>query len=66
MGNEIRIPVNSGLCGACINQNQIVNVPDAYNDNRFDNSSDEKTGYRTKSVLCIPIRNGNGRPNGVI
>lgn len=33
-----------------------VNIPDAYADPEFDRRLDQATGYRTKAVLCAPIR----------
>jgi signal transduction histidine kinase len=35
---------------------EIINIKDAYNDDRFDPTTDKKTGYRTRSILCMPIR----------
>ena len=35
-----------------------INIPDAYADDRFDEKSDLKTGYKTKSLLCVPMRSG--------
>ncbi|MGD9899746.1 MAG: ATP-binding protein, partial [Calditrichaceae bacterium] len=34
---------------------EVINIPDAYKDSRFDPSTDKKTGYLTKSILCMPI-----------
>ena len=35
----------------------LVNIADAYEDDRFNPEVDLKSGYRTKSVLCFPILN---------
>ena len=43
-----------------------VNIPDAYSDERFDRSLDEQTGFKTKSILCTPIRNTSGKCVAVI
>merc|ERR1739844_659119 len=37
-----------------------VNIPDAYDDARFSSDYDNKTGYRTRGVLCLPIREPKG------
>ena len=37
-----------------------LNIPDAYEDERFDPKYDKKLGYRTKTVLCLPILNERG------
>lgn len=51
----IRIPRNKGLVGACIEHNQIINVADAYQDERFNPDVDKLTGYHTRSVLVVPF-----------
>jgi hypothetical protein len=52
---EIRIGLGKGLVGVAYTSKKSVNIPDAYEDARFDRSVDMKTGYRTKSVICFPI-----------
>lgn len=54
-GREMCIPLDSGLVGSAAETKTIVHVKDAYLDPRFNRSQDEKTGYRTKSVICAPI-----------
>lgn len=39
---------------------QIVNIVDAYADERFNTEIDKKTGYRTKNILCMPISGKQG------
>jgi sigma-B regulation protein RsbU (phosphoserine phosphatase) len=53
---EVRIPRSTGLVGACIAQNQIVVANDLANDPRFHRQMDESSGYKTESVLCVPLR----------
>jgi HD-GYP domain-containing protein (c-di-GMP phosphodiesterase class II) len=43
----------------------MVNIKDAYNDPRFDKETDKLTGYITKTVLCMPLRNLNHEISGV-
>jgi len=57
---EIRVPLNSGIVGYVAATGQVYNTPDAYEDPRFNRSVDERTGYRTRSVLCVPMRNRQG------
>lgn len=52
----IRVPVDKSIAGACVTTGQIVLVPDAYADARFNRSVDLATGYRTRNVLCAPVR----------
>ncbi len=53
--NEIRLPIGKGIAGHVAKTGEVVNIKDAYSDPRFDPSTDKKTGYRTRSVLCMPI-----------
>jgi CRP-like cAMP-binding protein len=50
----IRLPVR-GLAGAVMTSSQPMNIPDAYQDNRFDSTLDRRTGYRTRQVLGVPL-----------
>ncbi len=59
-GQEIRIPIGSGIAGAVAQTGQTINIPDAYADPRFNPDVDRQTGFRTRSILCLPIRNRKG------
>jgi len=50
-----RFPATQGLAGDCAQSRQVVNVPDAYADSRFNREIDRKTGYRTRCVLTVPL-----------
>jgi len=63
---EIRIPLNQGIVGWVAAHGEVVNIPDAYQDERFDKSVDGKTGFKTKNILCGPIKNLKGEIVGVI
>lgn len=56
---EIRVPADKGLVGYVIKTGESLNIPDAYNDERFNPDVDLKTGYKTKTILCMPIKNNN-------
>src|SRR3954452_12272581 len=63
---EIRIPMNRGIAGAVATTNSIINIPDAYKDPRFNKNVDKQTGYRTKTILCVPMRSVEGEVVGVV
>ena len=63
---EIRFPMDLGLAGAVATSGDCLNIPDAYDDPRFNQEFDKKTGYRTRSVLCVPMTNKEGERIGVI
>lgn len=45
-----------GVAGFVASTGKTLNIPDAYQDERFNRDVDSKTGYKTKSLLCMPIR----------
>jgi len=63
---EIRFPADKGIAGYVATTGQILNIPDAYQDSRFNPEVDKKTGYRTKSILCLPVLNHRRETIGVI
>jgi len=58
--NEIRIPVGSGIAGAVAQSGEAINIADAYADSRFNPAIDKKTGFRTRSILSLPVKNQFG------
>ena len=63
---EIRIPFGRGVAGNVAETGELINVPDAYELPIFDRSFDQKFGYRTRSLLCLPIRHRSGEVVGVL
>ena len=61
----IRIPRGAGIAGAAATAKQIVNIPDAYEDPRFNRAVDQRTGYRTRTILAIPLLDHDGQLVGV-
>jgi putative nucleotidyltransferase with HDIG domain len=58
--SEIRFPADKGLAGHVCQTKEILNIKDAYKDERFNPEIDKKTGYKTKTILSIPLlRKGN-------
>jgi len=62
---EIRLPNTAGIAGAVYTSAKSVNIPYAYADLRFNPSFDKQTGYFTRSILCIPVTNKDGKVIGV-
>lgn len=66
-GHEIlRIPANTGLAGYVLKLGEVLNIPDVYADPRFNKEVDRKTGYKTRNLLCMPIKDRNGDSIGVL
>ncbi|XP_076327227.1 dual 3',5'-cyclic-AMP and -GMP phosphodiesterase 11-like isoform X2 [Tachypleus tridentatus] len=62
---EISVPWGRGIVGYVAASGESVNIPDCYQDSRFNNLVDQKTGYTTRSMLCMPISNIEGEVMGV-
>lgn len=63
---EIRVPLGQGIAGSVAQSGEVINLLDAYEDPRFQRDWDVKTNYRTRSVLCVPMRDTRGDVTGVI
>jgi signal transduction histidine kinase/putative methionine-R-sulfoxide reductase with GAF domain len=63
---EIRLEVGEGIAGWVAETREIVNIPDAYADQRFQPSVDLKSGYRTRSILSVPMLGALGGLTGVL
>lgn len=62
---QIRLPNTAGIAGAVFSSAKSINIPYAYADLRFNPAFDKKTGFFTRSILCVPIINKNGKTIGV-
>ncbi|RTL51385.1 MAG: GAF domain-containing protein [Rhodocyclaceae bacterium] len=62
---QIRLPNHVGIAGAVFTSGKSINIPYAYADLRFNPAFDKKTGYFTRSILCVPIINKHGKTIGV-
>src|SRR2546425_1295296 len=62
---EIRQAIGVGIAGLVAATGEAVNIPDAYDDPRFNPEPDQRTGYRTKSLLTFPMTGQNERVIGV-
>ncbi|CAL8343206.1 unnamed protein product [Boreogadus saida] len=63
--DEVQVPWGKGIIGYVAEHGETVNIPDAYQDHRFSDEIDKMTGYKTQSLLCMPIHNSDGEVIGV-
>jgi signal transduction histidine kinase len=63
---EIRLTVGEGIAGWVASSGEVVNIADAYIDERFQPAVDLRSGYRTKSILCVAMRDTTGEITGVM
>lgn len=62
---EIRLQMGKGIAGYVAQTGEVINIPDAYGDPRFNPDVDKRTGYRTRNMLCMPMKNKDGKIIGV-
>lgn len=55
---RIVVPRGRGISGWVLEHRQSLLVPDAYADPRFFKETDKQTGFRTRSILCVPLLRG--------
>jgi adenylate cyclase len=58
---DIEIPITAGIAGRVAQTGETLNIPDAYDVPFFDRDVDARTGYRTRSVLCMAIKDSKKR-----
>ncbi len=60
-----RLPIRKGISGWVAEHSEAILIPDAYADPRFDPTFDKRSGYRTRSFLCVPLIH-KGKTTGVM
>lgn len=68
---DLRLPLTAGMVGHAASSGEVLNIPSAYEDERFSDDPDlvaidAEIGGRTQSVLCVPIRSREGTTVGVV
>jgi len=63
---EIRTPAGRGISGQAVRTGTTINVPDAYADPRFNPEVDRQTGFHTRNILSVPLRDYEGSLVGVL
>jgi hypothetical protein len=63
---QIKVPKDKGIVGVCFMDHQKIRIDDAYMDQRFNKEVDIRTNYRTRSILCYPLVDNDGKCFGVI
>ena len=64
--HEIRILNSTGIAGHVFQTGEPIVTADPYGDDRFNPSVDERTGYRTETMICVPVRTMAGETIGVM
>ncbi|KAK2176621.1 hypothetical protein NP493_652g04022 [Ridgeia piscesae] len=62
---EVRIPGNQGIAGHVATTGHVLNIEKAYEHPLFYRKIDELTGFKTRNILCFPIKDRAGEVIGV-
>jgi phosphoserine phosphatase RsbU/P len=63
---EIRFSADRGIAGEVVRTGEVINVPDAYADPRFNPEIDKKTGFRTRNMITFPLLGFDNAVVGVL
>jgi len=63
---EIRLPSSKGIAGWVYTTGEVTNIKDVYEDERFDQAMDKESGFRTSSMLAMPVTDRDGNRIGVL
>ncbi len=63
---EIRLPVGQGIAGCVAATGEVIRIDDAYADDRFDRNVDRLSGFRTRNILTVPMKNKQEAIIGVL
>jgi adenylate cyclase len=63
---ELCLPIGRGVAGLACERGEPIRVHDAYASPHFHAAVDARTGYRTRSILCIPVHGRGGRVEAVL
>lgn len=63
-GNSLRLPDNVGIVGDVVQTGKSIRVDNAYQDPRFNRDVDQKSGYKTNNLLCVPLFDHTGMRMG--
>ncbi len=63
---QIRMPANAGIASAAFMSGDVLSIPDAYADSRFNRDFDRHSGFRTRNLLNVPVIDRTGERLGVV
>jgi sigma-B regulation protein RsbU (phosphoserine phosphatase) len=62
---EIRLPLGTGIAGTVARSGETINLKDAWKDKRFFSGFDLRSGFQTRTMLCMPMKNRKNKIIGV-
>ena len=64
--NEIKIPKDKGIVGSVFLTGEKEKIDDVYLDKRFNKDVDKKTNFKTRNMICFPLKDKDGEIFGAI
>src|SRR5262245_41093029 len=64
--SELRIPDHTGVVGKSVNSGEVQIVQDVRDDSDWTAAVDQQSGFQTRNLLCVPMRDGQGEPIGAL
>ncbi len=61
---SLRLPAGEGIVGETLRTGQAIVVDEAYEDPRFNQEVDQRSGYKTRNLICVPLRDADGEVVG--
>lgn len=55
-GQTIKFPISKGIAGEVARSGVAINIADAYNHSTFNPEVDKLTNFRTRQVICAPVK----------
>src|SRR4051812_48490148 len=63
---QIRLKLGQGVAGHVAQTGEPINIPSTAAEGRFDGAIDKITGYKTKTLLAVPLKDAQGAVFGVL
>ena len=59
--SSLRLPAGEGIVGETLRTGKAISVDEAYDDPRFNQEVDRKSGFRTRNLICVPLRDAQDK-----
>ena len=62
----LTVPVGKGIAGKVAETGEVLNIEDAYKSPLFNPKFDQDTGFKTNTILCVPLNDEEGKRMAVL
>lgn len=63
-GNELRIPDDAGIVGQVVQSGEVRRIDEDRQQESIDRSVDQQLGFQTRTILCVPLHDRDGKVLG--